>query len=134
MKFKQTNQISSPLKTSQSTLNKAHVIEIIKACKFVFTKAKDSFVIQYTREERVNWQKKQDSEHLSFKASSWQILVDIKMLFMVQQSCYWWPTIKWTSWNGKYDMGRLDVQFVKNIPLQMVIGQQMKEEGHDQNY
>ena len=31
-------------------------------------------------------------------------------------------------------MGRLDVQFVKNIPLQMVIGQQMKEEGHDQNY
>ena len=29
---------------------------------------------------------------------------------------------------------RLDVQFVKNIPLEMVIGQQMKEEGHDQNY
>ena len=29
---------------------------------------------------------------------------------------------------------RLYVQFVKNIPLEMVIGQQMKEEGHDQNY
>ena len=28
---------------------------------------------------------------------------------------------------------RLDVQFVKKIPLDMVIGQQMKEEGHDQN-
>ena len=28
---------------------------------------------------------------------------------------------------------RLDVQFVKKIPLEMVIGQQMKEEGHDQN-
>ena len=25
------------------------------------------------------------------------------------------------------------VQFVKKIPLEMVIGQQMKEEGHDQN-
>ena len=29
---------------------------------------------------------------------------------------------------------RLDVQFAKNIPLEMVIGQQKKEEGHDQNY
>ena len=28
---------------------------------------------------------------------------------------------------------RLDVQFVKKIPLEMVIGQQMKEEGYDQN-
>ena len=27
---------------------------------------------------------------------------------------------------------RLDVQFVKTIPLQMVISQQMKEAGHDQ--
>ena len=29
---------------------------------------------------------------------------------------------------------RSDVQFVKKIPLEMVIGQQMKEEGYDQNY
>ena len=28
---------------------------------------------------------------------------------------------------------RLDVQCVKKIPLEMVIGQQMKEEGYDQN-
>ena len=28
---------------------------------------------------------------------------------------------------------RLDVRFVKKIPLEMVIGQQMKEEGYDQN-
>ena len=28
---------------------------------------------------------------------------------------------------------RLDVQFVEKIPLEMVIGQQMKEEGYDQN-
>ena len=28
---------------------------------------------------------------------------------------------------------RLDVQFVKKISLKMVIGQQMKEEGYDQN-
>ena len=28
---------------------------------------------------------------------------------------------------------RLDVQFVKKIPLEMVIGQQMKEKGYDKN-
>ena len=28
---------------------------------------------------------------------------------------------------------RLDVQFVKRIPLEMVIGQKMKGEGYDQN-
>ena len=28
---------------------------------------------------------------------------------------------------------RLQVQFVEKIPLEMVIGQQMKEEGYDQN-
>ena len=28
---------------------------------------------------------------------------------------------------------RLDVQFVKRIPFEMVISQQMKEEGYDQN-
>ena len=29
---------------------------------------------------------------------------------------------------------RLDLQFVKKIPLEMVIVQQMKKEGKDQNY
>ena len=29
-------------------------------------------------------------------------------------------------------MSRLDVQFVKKIPVGMVIGQHMKEEGYDQ--
>ena len=28
---------------------------------------------------------------------------------------------------------RLDAQFVKKVPLEMVIGQQIKEEGYDQN-
>ena len=29
---------------------------------------------------------------------------------------------------------RLDVQFVKKIPLETVIGKQIKEDGNDQNY
>ena len=37
MKFKETNQICSPLKINQSTL-KAHVIEITKACIVAFMK------------------------------------------------------------------------------------------------
>ena len=44
------------------------------------------------------------------------------------------------SWKGNYMLyycyitkSRLNVQFVKKIPLEMVIGQQTKEEGYDQN-
>ena len=44
-------------KISQSTLNKAHVVEITKAYKVAFTNARDSFVVRY-REERVNWREK----------------------------------------------------------------------------
>ena len=40
-------------------------------------------------------------------------MVNIKKLFMVAKS---------------------RLQFVKKTPLEMVIGQQMKEEEHDQNY
>ena len=67
MKFKQTNQIFSPL-SNQSTLNKAHVIKITKACKVVFMKARDSLVVRYR--ENVSIGKKQVSENLFFKASS----------------------------------------------------------------
>ena len=38
--------------------------------------------------QRVNW-KKRDGENIFFKASSQQILVNIKKLFMIQQSCLW---------------------------------------------
>ena len=57
MKFKQTNQICSPLKISQSTLNKARVIEITKTCTVAFMKARNSLVVS-CKERRVNWVKK----------------------------------------------------------------------------
>ena len=57
MKFKQTNQICSTLKISQSTLNKAYLIEIAKACTVAFMKARNSLVVR-CREEHVNWKKK----------------------------------------------------------------------------
>ena len=49
VKFKQANQICSPLEINQSinveTLNGAHVIE--KKCTVAFTKARNSLVVQY---------------------------------------------------------------------------------------
>ena len=50
-------------------MNKAHVIEITKACKVAFMKTRDSLVVPY-REKRVNWEKVQDGENLFFKAFS----------------------------------------------------------------
>ena len=43
MKFKETNQIC--LLANQSTLNKAHAIEITKACTVAFMKARNSLVV-----------------------------------------------------------------------------------------
>ena len=43
MKFKEANQICSPLKIGQSTLNKTHVIEITKACTVAFMKTRNWF-------------------------------------------------------------------------------------------
>ena len=47
-----------------------------------------NFLVVRCRKERVNWKKTEDGENLFFKASAnLQILVNIKKLFMVQQSC-----------------------------------------------
>ena len=56
--FKQTNGIAHLQKlANQSTLNKAHVIEITKVCTVALMKAKDSLVVRF-KEKHVNWQKK----------------------------------------------------------------------------
>ena len=64
----------------------------------------------------------------------------LKVLAKHQKVAHGRPSITWTSWKGN-DMlyycyvikNRLDIQFVKQILLEMVIGQQMKREGYDQN-
>ena len=55
-----------------------------------------------------------------------------------QKVVYGLPSIKWTSWNGNFILYnvillKVEVQFVRKILLEMVIGQQMKEEVYDQN-
>ena len=56
-------------------------------------------------------------------------LVNIKKLLMVQQSCSS-PTFYQTD----FYKSRLYVPFIKKIPLEMVISQQMKKKWHDQNF
>ena len=52
---KENNQICSPLKTSQQvTLNKAHVIEITKACTVVFMKARSRDAERDKKKENKN--------------------------------------------------------------------------------
>ena len=69
MKFKQPNQIPL-LQTlaNQSTLNKAHVIEIAKACTVASMKARNSLVVVECREKNQLEKKTEDDENLFFKA------------------------------------------------------------------
>ena len=63
---KQTNQIHH-LSTlaNQSTLNKAHVIELTKACTVTFMKARNSLVV-WCGEKRVNWRTKKTEDGENF--------------------------------------------------------------------
>ena len=132
MKFKQTNQICSPLKlTTQSTLNKAHDIEITKACTVAFMKSRNSLVVWC----RV-WKKTEVGEYLFFKTLANRFWLTSKYCSRFNKVVHGRPSIKWILWKGKWYVtkSRLYVQFVKKTPLEMAIGPQMKEEGHDQNY
>ena len=80
--------------------------------------------------------KTEDGENLFYKALA-------NRFWLTSKSCSWFnkvvhgrPSTKWTSGKDKWYVtkSRLYVEFVKKTPLEMVIGQQMKKEGHDQNY
>ena len=65
VKFQQTYQIPHLyILAKQSTLNKAHVIEITKVRTVAFMKARNSLVVQ-CREKHVNSKKTKDGESLS---------------------------------------------------------------------
>ena len=67
MKFKETNQISSPLKISQSINVELNTCD--RDNKVAFIKARESVVVRY-QEESVNWKNKQNGGNLFFKVSS----------------------------------------------------------------
>ena len=80
--------------------------------------------------------KTEDRENLYFKALA-------NRFWFTSKSCSWFNkgvhgrrSIKRNSWKGKWYVtkSRLNMKFVKKITLEMVLGQQMKEERHNQNY
>ena len=82
---------------NQSTLNKAHVIEITKAYTVAFMEVASSLVVR-CREKHVNWKKKtENGENLFFKA--------LASRFWLTSKSYSWfnnvgngrPSIKLTS-------------------------------------
>ena len=90
---------------SQSTLNKAHVIEIIRVCAVAFEKVRNSLVVR-CREERVNWKKRRLWKfkfHLTFR------------IWLTSKICSWFnkvvrgrPSIKWTSWKSNDILLKVD--------------------------
>ena len=84
----------------------------------------------------IGGKKTKDGENLFFKALANRFWLTSKSYSWFNKVVHGQPSIKRTSWKGKWYVtkSRLDVEFVKKITLEMVIGQQMKEEGLDQNY
>ena len=73
-------------------LNKAHVIEITKACANAFMKTRNSLVVRCRERE-----KPEDGENVFFK-------VLVNRFWLTSKSCLWFnkvaddrPSIKWTS-------------------------------------
>ena len=105
-------------------MNKAHVIEITKACTVAFIKATNSLVV-WCREKHANWEKEtEDGENLFFKAIGNKFWLISKIYSWFNEVVHGKPSIKRTSWKGKWYVtkSRLDVEFVKKITLEMVIG------------
>ena len=115
---------------NQPTLNKAHVIEITKACVVGFMKARNSLFV-WCRENKKNrrWWK--------------YVSKGLDKHFLLTSSCSCsWPTFYQMDFRKRYwyvillcdiTKSRWDAQFVKKIPLEIVIVQQMKEEGYNKN-
>ena len=81
---------------NQSTLNKAHVIEITKTCTVTFMKAKNPLVVWCREKETKKKKKAEDGENVLFKALA-------KIFLSTSKNCSWPPfyqIIWWTSWKG----------------------------------
>ena len=108
MKFKQTNQICSPLKISKSKLNKAYAIEIAKACTVAFMKARNSLVVR-CGEECVNWKKKTEhGKNLFFSTSANRFWLTLKYCSWLNEFAHGRPSIKWTSRKGNDTLLKVD--------------------------
>ena len=80
--------------------------------------------------------KPEDGENLVFKALANRYWLTSKNYSWFNIVVHGQPSVKQILWKGKWSVNksRLNVEFVKKINLEMVIGQQMEEKGLDQNY
>ena len=76
--------------------------------------------------------KAEDGDNLFFKELANRFWSTSKSYSWFNKVAHCEPSIKRTSWKGKWNVakGRLDLEFVKKITLEMVSGQQMKQWGH----
>ena len=73
--YEETNQTCPSLKISQSTLYKAHVIEMTKACIVPFMKSRNSLIVSCREKEKT-----EDGENVFFKALA-------KVFLLISKSC-----------------------------------------------
>ena len=66
-------------------MNKAHVIEITKACSADFMKARNSLVVRCRERER----ERESEKNRRWWVEKQKIWANIKNMLMVQQSCLW---------------------------------------------
>ena len=89
----------------------------------------------YESKERKTYQleKTKDGENLFFKSLANRFWLTSKSYSWFNKVAHARSSIKWTSGKGNWSVtkSRLDAEFVKKITLEIVIGQQMKEEGLD---
>ena len=80
--------------------------------------------------------KTEDGENLFSIALANRFWITSKSYSWFNNVVYGRPSVKQTSWKSTWSVtkSRLDVEFVKTIALEMVIGQQIKGEGLDENY
>ena len=77
-------------------LNKAHVIEITKAHKVAFMKARESFIVRYI-EERVNLKKNRRLKIYFLKLPANRFWLTSKSCLWFNKVVYGRPSIKWKS-------------------------------------
>ena len=79
--------------------------------------------------------KTEDCENVLFKALANRFWVTLNSCSWFNKVIHGRPPIKWNSWEVYYMLLKVDKMYslLKKIPLEMVIGLQMKEKGHDQN-
>ena len=104
---------------NQSVLHGANLKEMAKRSTVVFMKKRKSLVVWW-REKNVSWKKQKTKQKNPKKHRMVEIFIYLTLV--LKDFSYGWPSTKWNSWNDK------------DLLVKVIIGQQLIEKVHDQNY